>query len=90
MNKKDLIATIADKTDMSKKDCEKVLDATLETVKNSVKSGDKVALLGFGNFEPKRNAARQGINPSTKEPIQIKASNTVRFKVGKAFKDYLN
>lgn len=90
MNKKELIAAIADKSELSKKDVEITLDAILDTIKSEIKSGNKVSILGFGNFEPKLNAARTGINPQTKEPLQIKASNSVKFKVGKAFKDSLN
>ncbi|MGL5020532.1 MAG: HU family DNA-binding protein [Mycoplasmatales bacterium] len=90
MKKKDLIAAIAEATGLTKKDSEKAVEAFLETVKDEVKKGNKVSLLGFGNFEPKTNSARKGINPATKQPIDIKASNSVKFKVGKGFKDSLN
>jgi DNA-binding protein HU-beta len=90
MKKKDLVAAIAEATGLSKKDSEKAVEAFLETVKNEIKAGNKVSLLGFGNFEPKTNSARKGINPSTKETIDIKESKSVKFKVGKAFKDSLN
>ncbi len=90
MNKKELVAKIAEDTNVTKKEAELSLEATLKIIKEEIKAGNKVSLLGFGNFEPKTNAARQGINPATKERIQIKESKSVKFKVGKAFKDSLN
>lgn len=90
MNKNDLINAVVEKTGLSKKDAKDAIEATLETVKETVKKGDKVQLIGFGNFEPKTNKARTGINPATKETIQIAESKSVRFKVGKGFKDLLN
>jgi DNA-binding protein HU-beta len=90
MKKKDLVAAIAEATGLTKKDAERAVEAFLDTVKNEIKAGNKVSLLGFGNFEPKTNSARKGINPSTKETIDIKESKSVKFKVGKAFKDSLN
>lgn len=90
MNKKELINKIALDNDITKKDAEVILNSILDTIKEEVKNGNKVSILGFGNFEPKENKARTGINPQTKEPIQIAASNSVRFKVGKGFKDSLN
>ncbi len=90
MSKKDLIATIATENEMTKKEAEAVLNTVLDTIKSEIKEGNKVSILGFGNFEPKTNKARTGINPQTKEAIQIKESKSVKFKVGKAFKDSLN
>ena len=90
MNKKELISTIAENTGMSKKDVELIVESTLETIKGEVKTGNKVSFLGFGNFEPKTNSARDGINPATKEKIKIKESKSVKFKPGKGFKDLLN
>lgn len=90
MNKAELVSSVAAKTNLSKKDVQEVIEGTLATIKETVKGNDKVQLIGFGNFEPKTNKARTGINPSTKEKIQIKESKSVRFKVGKAFKDSLN
>ncbi len=90
MNKKELVAKIAEDTNVTKKEAELSLEATLKIIKEEIKNGNKVSLLGFGNFEPKTNAARPGINPATKERIQIKESKSVKFKVGKAFKDSLN
>lgn len=90
MNKSELIAAIAEKSELSKKDATVALEATLESIKDAIKDGEKIQLIGFGNFEPKTNKARQGVNPATKEKIQIKESKSVKFKVGKGFKDLLN
>ena len=90
MNKKELIDLIASETELSKKDVDVVITKTLETIKEEVKKGNEVKLPGFGSFGEKINAARTGINPATKEKIQIKESKSVRFKVSKTFKDYLN
>ncbi len=90
MNKNELINAVAEKAGLSKKDAKDAIEATLETIKETVKKGDKIQLIGFGNFEPKTNKARTGINPATKETIQIAESKSVRFKVGKGFKDLLN
>ncbi len=90
MNKNDLITAVSEKTGLTKKDTQVALDGILDTIKENVKKGEKIQLIGFGNFEPKTNKARTGINPATKEKIQIKASKSVRFKVGKGFKDLLN
>ena len=89
MNKTELIAAMAEKTGVSKKDTEAVLNAFIETVQEAVKADDKVQLVGFGTFEARERAAREGINPLTKEKIQIAASKVPAFKVGKAFKDML-
>ena len=89
MNKTELVAAMAAKTSVSKKDTEAVLNAFIETVQEAVKANDKVQLMGFGTFETRERAAREGINPLTKEKIQIAASKVPAFKVGKAFKDML-
>ena len=89
MNKTELIAAMAEKAGVSKKDTEAVLNAFIETVQEAVKADDKVQLVGFGTFEARERAAREGINPLTKEKIQIAASKVPAFKVGKAFKDML-
>ena len=89
MNKTELVAAMAEKTGVSKKDTEAVLNAFIETVQEAVKADDKVQLVGFGTFETRERAAREGINPLTKEKIQIAASKVPAFKVGKAFKDML-
>ena len=89
MNKTELVAAMAVKANVSKKDTEAVLNAFIETVQEAVKVNDKVQLVGFGTFETRERAAREGINPLTKEKIQIAASKVPAFKVGKAFKDML-
>ena len=87
MNKSDLIAKIADKAELTKKDAEKALNAFVETVTEALKAGDKVALVGFGSFETKKRAARKAKNPQTGAIIDIPASTVPAFKVGKALKD---
>ena len=87
MNKTELIAEIACKAGISKKDAEKALAATVETITDSVVKGDKVQLVGFGSFELKCRPARVGRNPKTREAIEIPASRVPVFKAGKAFKD---
>ena len=87
MNKAELIAAVAEKTGMSKKDTEAVVAATFEAVAETLANGDKVQLVGFGSFEVKKRAARLGRNPKTKETIEIEASKVPVFKAGKALKD---
>ena len=87
MNKAELIAVVAEKSGLSKKDTEKAVSATIDTITESLKEGDKVQLVGFGVFEVKERAARMGRNPKTKEQINIPASSVPVFKAGKAFKD---
>ena len=87
MNKAELIAAVAEKTGLSKKDCEKAVNATFEAITEALVKGDKVQLVGFGAFEVKERAARTGRNPATMEEIQIPASRVASFKVGKALKD---
>ena len=87
MNKVELIASVAEKAGLSKKDAEKAVSAILESVVEAVASGDKVQLVGFGTFEVRNREARTGRNPRTKETIQIPASKQPVFKAGKAFKD---
>ena len=82
MNKSELVNAIAAGAGLSKVDAKKALDATLEAITNAVKAGDKVALLGFGTFSVNERPARQGINPATKQKIQIAAKNVVKFKAG--------
>jgi len=89
LNKTDLIAGIAEKAGLSKKDAEKAWDAATATIVEAVKGGDKVSLVGFGTFESRKRAARQGRNPKTKEAITIPASTAPAFKAGKGFKDAL-
>lgn len=90
MTKAEFIEKVATNTEMSKKDVGEVLNATLEEIMNTVKNGDKINFVGFGGFEPKTNKARTGVNPSTKEKIQIAENKSVKFKVSKTFKDVLN
>ena len=87
MNKTELIAAVAEKTGLTKKDAERVINATFETMTASLAKGEKVAVSGFGNFEVKNREARVGRNPRTKETIQIPASKQPTFKAAKALKD---
>lgn len=87
MNKTELVASIAEKAGISKKDSEKALAAFIETVEAELKKGEKIQLVGFGTFEVRERAARNGINPLTKKPITIAAAKNPVFKAGKAFKD---
>ena len=89
MNKTEIVATLAEKTNVTKKDAEKVLNAFIDTVKEAVKADDKVQLIGFGTFESRKREARIGQNPLTKEKIQIPACKVPAFKAGKGFKDML-
>ncbi len=90
MNKSDLIAALAAKAELSKKDAEKALGAFVDVVTEALKNGDKVQLVGFGTFESKARPARTARNPRTGEEIKIEASKTASFKVGKALKDSIN
>ena len=87
MNKTELIAAVAEKTGLTKKDAERVVNATVDTIAESLVKGDKVAVSGFGNFEVKTREARVGRNPRTKETIQIPATRLPVFKASKALKD---
>ena len=90
MNKNELIAAMAEKSGLSKKDSAAALEAFTASVEEQLKAGDKVQLVGFGSFEVKERAARTGINPQTKQPVEIAASKAPAFKAGKALKDALN
>ncbi|MCF3941646.1 HU family DNA-binding protein [Oceanobacillus alkalisoli] len=87
MNKTDLINAVAEQTELSKKDATKAVEAVFDTVMDSLKQGEKVQLIGFGNFEVRDRAARKGRNPQTGEEIEIPASKVPAFKPGKALKD---
>ena len=87
MNKAELVAAVAEKTALSKKDSEKAVNAAFEAITAAPVGGDKVQLVGFGAFEVKERNARVGRNPKTKEEIQIPASRVPVFKAGKALKD---
>lgn len=87
MNKAELIAAVAEKASLSKKDSEAAVNAALEAISAALQDGDKVQLVGFGSFEVKKRAARTGRNPRTKEAVEIPASQVPVFKAGKALKD---
>ena len=87
MNKAELIAEVAAKTGLSKKDSEKAVNAALDTITETLVKGEKVQLVGFGGFDIKERGTRMGRNPKTKEEIEIPASRVPQFKAGKALKD---
>lgn len=87
MNKAELIGAVSEKTGLSKKDSEKAINATFDTIGESLEAGEKVQLVGFGVFDIKERAARIGRNPKTKQEIEIPASRVPTFKAGKALKD---
>ena len=90
MNRMELVAAIAEKTELSKKDAEKALKAFTDVVAEELKKGEKIQLVGFGTFEVSERAAREGRNPQTGQTMQIAASKAPKFKAGKALKDALN
>lgn len=90
MNKKELVATVAEMNDMDKNEVAQILDATLETVEEALAEGENVDFYGFGKFVVSERAARKGRNPKTGETIQIAAKNAVSFKPAKALKDSVN
>lgn len=87
MNKTELVAKVAETTELTKKDAAKAVDAVLDAIADALKSGDKVQLIGFGNFEVRERAARKGRNPQTGKEIEIAASKIPAFKPGKQLKD---
>ncbi len=87
MNKAELVAVVAEKAGLSKKDSEKAVNAAFDAISAELAAGGKVQLVGFGSFETKKRDARVGRNPRTKEEIQIPASRVPAFKAGKALKD---
>jgi DNA-binding protein HU-beta len=90
MNKGDLASAVADKTGMSKATATQAVEAVFGCITDSLKEGEEVRVLGFGNFTVTRRAASVGRNPQTGAPMQIKASNQAKFKPGKGLKDTLN
>ena len=90
MNKSELVADVAAKTGLTKKDSEAAINAVFDVISETLAGGDKVQLVGFGSFEVKHREARVGRNPKTKEPINIAASKSPVFKAGKALKDVVN
>ena len=90
MNKTELVAAMAAKADLSKKDAEAALKAFTDVVAEQLKKGEKIQLVGFGTFEVSKRSARSGRNPRTGETMKIKASKAPKFKAGKALKDAVN
>ncbi len=87
MNKEELVAEVAKVAKVSKKEAYEVLTATIDTIEKSVKKGEKVTLVGFGTFEPRKRAARTGRNPQTGKEIKIAARTVPTFSAGKKFKE---
>ena len=87
MNKTDLITAVSESANLTKKEAGVAVDAVFESIQKSLANGEKVQLIGFGNFEVRERAARKGRNPQTGEEIQIPASKVPAFKAGKALKD---
>ena len=87
MNKSELIAAVAENASITKKDAEKAVSAVIASITKAMVEGDKVQLVGFGTFEARERAAREGKNPQTGEKIKIAACKVPAFKAGKAFKD---
>lgn len=90
MNKQELVASMAEKSQLTKKDAEAALKAFVDSVQEALVNGDKVQLIGFGTFETRERAAREGRNPRTNETITIPASVVPAFKAGKEFKEKVN
>ena len=90
MNKNDLVAFVADTTELSRADAGKAVDAVFEGITDALKKGDEVRLVGFGTFAVTERAASEGRNPRTGEKIQIAASRQPKFKAGKGLKDVVN
>lgn len=90
MNKTELITSVAEKTDLTKKDTEKVVNALFQSIEEALAAGDKVQLIGFGTFEVRERAEREGRNPQTNETIKIPASKVPAFKAGKSLKESVN
>ncbi len=90
MNKAELIAAIAEESELSKAKAELAFNSVMDTIKKAVTKGDNVQLIGFGTFSSGKRAARMGRNPKTGEAIKIAAAKTVKFSAGKAFKDTVN
>ena len=90
MNKRELIAAVAEKANVSKKDAEAVVKAALETVTDTLTAGEKVQLIGFGTFETRERGARNGRNPRTGETVKVKACKVAAFKAGASLKKAVN
>lgn len=89
MTKVDLIAAVAEEAGLSKKDAEVAVNATIKSITEGLKEHGKVQIIGFGTFEVRERAAREGVNPTTKAKIQIAATKVPAFKAGKSLKDYI-
>lgn len=89
MNKTEFITAVSEKSGLSKVDAKKAVEAFVETVSQELQTGGKVALLGFGSFSVAEKAARKGVNPKTKEPIEIAARRAVKFKAGAELTDQI-
>ena len=90
MNKTELIAAVAEKAEISKKDSEKALKAFIDVVTDELKNGEQIQLVGFGTFEVSEREAREGRNPQTGKTMKIEACKAPKFKAGKALKDAIN
>ena len=90
MNKTELIAAVAEKSELSKKDAEVAISAAIDVITDALRGGEKVQLVGFGTFEVTQRMAREGRNPQTGETMMIEASKAPKFKAGKALKDIVN
>lgn len=90
MNKSELVAAVAEKSGLTKKDAEKAVSSVIDTIVESVAKGEKVQVVGFGTFEQRQRNARTGCDPRTKQQIQIPASKVPAFKAGNAFKEAVN
>ena len=90
MNKSELVATVADKSGLSKADATRAVDGTIEAIEDALRAGDSVSLVGFGTFQVKERAARTGRNPQTGGTINIPAAKVPSFKAGKSLKDAVN
>lgn len=90
MNKTELIAAVAEKAELSKKDAEKAIKAFTDVVSDELVKGEKIQLVGFGTFEVSKRAAREGRNPQTGKTMKIEACSAPKFKAGKALKDAVN
>lgn len=87
MNKSELVDAVAERADLTKKDTKQAIDAFMDVIQDSLQSGQRVSLVGFGSFEVRERKARKGHNPQTGEPIQIPAAKVPAFKAGKTLKE---
>lgn len=90
MTKAELINLIAEKGEYSKKDAEKALSTVIDSISETLEKGEKISLVGFGTFEIRDRAAKEAINPLTKEPVHVPAKKVPAFKAGKALKEAVN